>query len=258
MLGPQAHGSHLRRHRIAAQKLGRNEVDGRGAKPACHIGAVGPLINLPRRAELNQRSLAHHADPVRHRHGLDLVVRHVEDRRSQLALDAFELKAQFRAKLGVQRGQRLVHQIDGRLADQRPADGDPLHFAAGKRGSSIAELLLDMKQFRYLLDPTAYHLLIHAPRRRAQRKGQIVVDRQMRIKRILLKYERDVAFGRHFLRYDAPLDHHIASIRPLQTGDQAQRRGLSGTGRTKQHDKFAVRDGERKAADRFDRRRSSC
>ena len=72
-------------------------------------------------------------------------MRHVEDRRSQLALDALELEAQFRTKLGIQRGERLIHQIDGGLAHQRPANGDPLHFAAGKRGSSVAKLLLDMK-----------------------------------------------------------------------------------------------------------------
>ena len=167
MLGPQAHGSYLRRHRIAPQKLGGNEVDGRGAEPACDIGTIWPLINLARGAELNENPFVHHADPIRHRHGLDLVVRHVEDRRAQLALDALELEAQFRTKLGIQRGERLVHQIDGGLAHQRPANGDPLHFAAGKRGSSVAELLLDMKQLRYLLNPTAYCLLIHAPRRRA-------------------------------------------------------------------------------------------
>src|ERR1700730_6402022 len=74
----------------------------------------------------------------------------------------------------------------------------------------------------------------------------------MRIKRILLKHERDVAFGRHFVRYDAPLDHHVAAIGPLQAGDQTQRRRLSRTGRAQQHDKFAVREGERKATDRLD------
>ncbi len=94
-------------------------------------------------------------------------MRHIEDRGSQLALDALELEAQFGAKLGVQRGERLVHQIDSRLPDQRPADGNPLHFAARQRGSPIAKLALDVKQLRYLLDPTAYRFLIRAPGRRA-------------------------------------------------------------------------------------------
>src|SRR6476620_6299112 len=74
----------------------------------------------------------------------------------------------------------------------------------------------------------------------------------MGIKRILLKYEGDVAFGRHFVGYSASLDQHIAMIGSLQASDQAQRRGLSRTGRAKQDDKFTVRDGERKLADRLD------
>src|ERR1700674_1040490 len=87
MLGAQPHRAYLRRHSIA-QKLGWNEVDDRRAEPACHIGTVGPLIDLAGGAELNEKPLAHHADTVGHRHGLDLDMRHVEDRRSQLALDA--------------------------------------------------------------------------------------------------------------------------------------------------------------------------
>src|SRR5260221_13853440 len=81
MLGPQAHRSHLGWYWIA-QELGGNEIDGRRAKPACHIGIAGPLINLPRGPELNETPLAHHADAIGHRHGLDLVVRDVEDGRS--------------------------------------------------------------------------------------------------------------------------------------------------------------------------------
>src|SRR6266851_3082741 len=73
----------------------------------------------------------------------------------------------------------------------------------------------------------------------------------MRIKRILLKHEGDVAFGRHLVRYNAPLDQHVASIGPLQAGDQTQRRCLSSTGWAKQHEKFTVGDGERKAPDRL-------
>ena len=170
-----------------------------------------------------QSPLVHHADAVRHGHGLDLVVRHVEDRRSQLALDALELEPQFGAKLGVERGERLVHQIDRGLADQRPADRDALHFAARKRVARLLELVLDMQQLRDLLDPAADRFLVDAPRRRAQRKGQIVVDGQVRIKRVLLKDEGDVARRpATSLVTSRPLDHDAAAIGPLEAGDQAQ------------------------------------
>src|SRR6476469_739859 len=74
----------------------------------------------------------------------------------------------------------------------------------------------------------------------------------MRVKRILLKYKRDVAFGRHFIGHSASLDQHIAAVGSLQAGDQAQRRGLASTGRAKQHDKFTMRNRERKVTDRPD------
>src|SRR5882757_326619 len=75
----------------------------------------------------------------------------------------------------------------------------------------------------------------------------------MRIKRILLKHERDVAVGRHLVSDDPPLDHHIAAIGLLEARDQTQRRRLSRTGRAKQHDEFPVRDRERKMTDGLDR-----
>src|SRR5436309_4612571 len=43
MLGPQAHGSYLRRHGVAAQKLSGDEVAGRGCEPARDIGTVWPV-----------------------------------------------------------------------------------------------------------------------------------------------------------------------------------------------------------------------
>ena len=124
-----------RRRAIGLQQLRRNEVDRRRAEPARDIGAVRPLIDLARRAELNQNALAHDADAVGHRHRLDLVVRDVEHGGAQLALDALELEPQFGAQLGVERRQRLVHQIDRRLAHQRAADRDALHLAAGQARS---------------------------------------------------------------------------------------------------------------------------
>src|SRR5258708_30561942 len=75
----------------------------------------------------------------------------------------------------------------------------------------------------------------------------------MGVERILLKYERDVAFGRRFVGNNAPLDQHIAGIGPLQAGDQTQRRGLSSAGGAKQHNEFTVRNRQRKTADGLDR-----
>src|SRR5260221_11839340 len=73
-----------------------------------------------------------------------------------------------------------------------------------------------------------------APYRRTQREGEIVVDRQMRVERVLLEDEGDVAPPWRRLGYVAPGDRASSGIEALQPSDQAQRRGLSGARRAKQ------------------------
>ena len=67
-----------------------------------------------------------------HRHRLDLVVGDVDDRRAEALVEAGDLGARLDAQLGVEVGERLVHQEDGRLADDRPAERDALALAAGQ------------------------------------------------------------------------------------------------------------------------------
>ena len=83
-------------------------------------------------------------DPVRHRHRLGLVVRHVEERRAELAMELGDLGAHVHAQLGVEVAERLVHQEDAR----------PPHHGAGERHA----LLLAARELRRLarqqaLDP---------------------------------------------------------------------------------------------------------
>jgi len=70
------------------------------------------------------------ADMGRHGHGLDLVVRHIEEGRPGIRLDALQLHAQVGPQFRVERTQRLVHQVDLGRADKRAADRHPLHLPA--------------------------------------------------------------------------------------------------------------------------------
>ena len=71
----------------------------------------------------------------------------------------------------------------------------------------------------------------------------------MRIERILLENEGGVAFGRRQRRGIVAADVDRAGIRPLQPGDQPERRRLAGAGRPEQHDEFAVGDVQVETAD---------
>ncbi len=118
----------------------RKEVDLRRAQPAGHIAVARILVNLARRADLKKFAVFDHADAGGHRHGLDLIVRYVEDRRAEFDLNSFQFKPHLGAQFGVERGQRLVHEIDGGIANQRTSNRHPLHFAAGEPGRSLASL----------------------------------------------------------------------------------------------------------------------
>ena len=155
-------------------------------------------------------------------------------------------------QLGVERGQRLVHQVDGRLAHQRPADRHALHLAARQPGRAVVELVVDAHQLRHLLDAPADLGLRHLSRRRAQREGQVLEHRQMRIERILLEHEGDVAGSRRQARGVAAGDVDRALLRLFQAGDQPQRRRLAGAGRPEQHHELAIGDTQVEVADRCD------
>ena len=115
----------------------------------------GSVVDLARRADLDQPARLDDADAVGHGHGLGLVVGDVEDGGAELLLDALQLEPEVGAELGVERGERLVHQVDRRPAHQRPADGDALHLAAGKLRGAVLQLAGDAQHPRDLLDARA-------------------------------------------------------------------------------------------------------
>ena len=133
------------------------------------------------------------ADAVGHGHGLDLVVGDIQQRGAEFLLDALQLDAHLAAQLGVERGQWLVHQIDRRAAHQGAADRDALHLAAGKLRRPVLELGADPQHLGDRGYAPLDLRLRHPARGRAQREGEIVEHRQMRIERVLLEDEGDVA-----------------------------------------------------------------
>jgi hypothetical protein len=136
----------------------------------------GRGVDLARRPDLYELPCLQDADAVRHRHGFDLVVGHVEDGGTQIALDTLQLKPHLGAELGIKRGERLIHEIDRRLSDQRTADGDALHLAAREAGCPALELMIDAHELGGLAHPAIDFGLLEAARRRTQRKGEVFVN----------------------------------------------------------------------------------
>ena len=119
-------------------------------------------------AEVEQQDL------VRHRHRLGLVVRHDERRESEPHDQLAQPRARFLAQLGVEVGQRLVHQHDRRVVNQRACDRDALLLSAGelmrqalrqRAQAEIGQRLIDA-----LIDLAARESRAGAARRRRSRR----------------------------------------------------------------------------------------
>ena len=237
-----------RRH---AGEQGRGQQVDRGlAEPRGDIGVDRILVDLPRRSDLHQPAGLDHADPRRHGHGFGLIVGDIEDGGAEIGLDALEFEPHLAAQLGVQRGQRLVHQIDRGRAHQRPADRDALHLPARQLRRLVVQLGFDVQQTRHFFHFGADLGFRHPADRRTQRKSHVLEHAQVRIQRILLEHEGDVTIGRRIAGDVAPADPDRTAIRHLQSGDEAQGRGLAGARRPEQRDEFAVCNGQGQIADR--------
>ena len=79
-------------------------------------------------------TLRHDGDPVRHREGFLLIVRHVDERDPDLSLKGLQLDLQPLAKLRVERSQWFVKKQHRRVQDERPRERDPLLLPPGKLG----------------------------------------------------------------------------------------------------------------------------
>ena len=95
----------------------------------------GWLKTVLRGADLLDEAVAHDDDAVTERHGLRLVVGDVDECGVDAGAELDDLSAHLVTELGVEVGQRLVHQQDLRIADDGAADGDALALA-GRTGPS--------------------------------------------------------------------------------------------------------------------------
>ena len=217
-----------------------DEVHRGRADEAGHEQVHRRLEEILRRVHLLQLPVPQDADAVAERHGLDLVVRHVDGRDAEPLVQLFERAPHGHAQLGVQVGQRLVHQEGLRLADDGPAHRDPLPLAAGQRGRLALEVLLEAEHLGGLVDPALDLILGRLPQLQAER--QVLLDRHVRVERVVLEHHGDVPVLRRQV-----VDHPVADLDRaagdlLEPGDGPQRGGLAAPGGTDEYHELAVFD----------------
>ena len=83
----------------------------------------------------------------------------------------------------------------------------------------------------------------------AQRKGDVLLDGQMRVERVALEHHGDVARAGRKIGDHLAVNRDLAGGRSLEPGDHAHERGLAASGWAEQHEKFALLRGQVDAVD---------
>ena len=122
------------------------------AHEARDVQIRGLRVHFLRRGDLLHDAVLHHDDAVGQRQRLVLVVRHVDRRAAELAVDAADLGARLDAQLGVEVRQRLVHQDQRRLDDDRARDRDALLLAAGELAGQLVLLADQLHELQRVRD----------------------------------------------------------------------------------------------------------
>ncbi len=166
-----------------------------------------------------QDAVLEHQNAVAHGHRFDLVVRHVNEGGAQPLVQFGNLGAGRNAQLGVEIGERLVHEEDGRFAHDGPADGDALTLTTGKRFRLAVQELGQAQNFgRFLYAPVN---LLFRRLAQFQTKGHVVVHAHVRIEGVRLEDHGDVPIlGRNVVD-DAITDQDLSFGNLLQPGQQA-------------------------------------
>ena len=124
------------------------------------------------------------------------------------------------AQLGVQVRQRLVHEEDRGIADDRTAERDALALASGELSRLAVEVAVEVE------DPGGVdHRLVDLLLRglaQLQPECHVVAHAHVRIESVALEDHGDVAIARGQVVHDAIADAHLPARDVLEAGDHAQ------------------------------------
>ena len=143
-------------------------------------------------------------------------------------------------QLGIQVGQRLVQQEDGRVTDHGAAQSDTLALAARQSLGLAVQQVLDLQDLGGLMD--ALVDLVLRGLAQLQAEGDVLVNGHVGVQSVALEHHGDVAVLRGNVVDQTAADVHLALGDLLQAGDHAQGGGLAAAGGADEDDELLILD----------------
>jgi hypothetical protein len=171
------------------------------------VDVRGALVNFFRGADLAQPTFVEHRDTLANGHRFGLIVRHIDHRRTQSAVQREKLAAQLDAEFRVEAGQRFIEEEDLRAPNDGAPERNALALPFGELlGHAIEDVFQAESRGRF--DDSARDLR-RADVPHLEWEGDVFAHRQMGVERGILKYHRDVALGGRTLRDHMLADHDV-------------------------------------------------
>ena len=219
--------------RLAAVDCGRHDVHAGRADEIADEGMRGLLEQFGRRAALHHAAVMHDHHRVGEGQRLGLVMRHIDHRQIELAVQRLQFGAKLPLQFGIDHRQRLVEQDRGDVgADQAAAERNLLLGVRREPRRLAVEIGREVEQPRDVGDALVDLRLRHAAV--FQRKCQILPDRHGVVDHRKLEHLGDVALLCRQRRDIDAVEQDLSTRRRDDAGDQVEQRGLAAAGGAEQ------------------------
>jgi hypothetical protein len=187
-------------------------------------------------------TVAEDDDAVRHRHRLHLVVCDVHRRPADASMELQQLGAHLDAQERIEVRERLVHEEGDGMADDRPAERDPLALPTRQLARIPRQHPLEAEELRDLGDLGGHLGLGMAAH--LQREAEVALDRHVRVERVVLEDHRDIAVAGLDEVRQPTIDVDLAVGGVLQACDELEDRAFATARRPQQDEELAGWDGQ--------------
>ena len=209
------------------------------------------LVDLGRRADLHHATSRHHGHAIAHGERLFLVMRYEDEGDAEGAIEFPQLELHLLAKLQVECRERLVEQQDPWFQHEGASQRHPLPLAARQFGGAPIGIHRGVEAHEFegaedsIADRRFRDAVLFEPERNVLRHTEVGKER------VVLEHHPDRTLVGPGSVHDPALHANGAAVKIgiIESGKEAQRRGLAASRGPEQRKEFTLGDVERHLVD---------